>query len=122
MPKFITNTVMQFGGLTRRAGVTLEVSREILDQEIAKGLHRNGKPNSGLLNHCSPADDETAELCKKLKAPVNELPDDVSEEDKKAEIEKIMKEMDEMGKSYDRRWGVERFRKELLKAQKETGN
>lgn len=121
MPSFIVNTIMQFGGLTRRTGSTLEVDRETLELEIAKGLHRNGKPNSGLLNHCSPADDETAALCKKLHAPVAEAPAEMTEEEKKEAIAKLQAEMDEIGVECDRRWGLERMRKEIVKAKIEKG-
>jgi len=124
MPKFIVNENFQFYGIIRREGATIEVTEEILTVELEKGTKEitDKKGNvtikhfSGLLNHCSPADKETAALINadmKPPAPVEESPE--------ARITEIKEAMDKIGKAYDNRWSLKRFENELQKARIETG-
>jgi hypothetical protein len=128
MPKFIVNTNFQFYGVIRRKGSSIEVTEEILTTEIAKGTkevkEKNGsvtsRPLSGLLNHCTPADKETAKLCEGI---LGEKPEEIklSIEEKAARVEEIKALMDKMGKAYRNNWGLKKLEDELKKARIETG-
>lgn len=121
MPKFIVNTTFEFSGMIRREGSELTVAKEMLQQEIAQGKHPdNGRPLSGLLNHCSPADDTTAELVDGLCIPKPDVVE-LSEEQKADRLGVIKEEMDAMGAAYHPGWKLTRFEKELIKARKEKG-
>jgi|SRR6185369_2804302 len=124
MPKFIVETNFQFYGIIRRADSTIEVSEAILQAEMNMGTKevksKSGnvtiRPLSGLLNHCTPADKETAEMVgKEAKKP------EATEFDNLARIAEIKELMDEMGKAYDNRWKLKRFEEELTKARISTG-
>ena len=116
MPKFLVNNTFQFYGHVRRDGSTLEITKADLTAELEKGNHKvTNKPLSGLLNHCSPADNETAELMasRGIKKEEKESED---EESSKREIDIIKEKMDAMGVAYDNRWGREKLRQEFKKA------
>ena len=119
MPKFEINTNFQFYGIIRRSGSVMEVSEEILQHELDLGKKANGKPLSGLLNHCTPADKETERLAGNIK-PVS-MVDGPTEEEIESRISEIKEQMDTIGKSYDKRWGLKRFEEELKKARIITG-
>jgi hypothetical protein len=132
MASFNVNENFQFGGGVQRAGLILDVGDSMVITECEKGLHKSGKPLSGLLNHCSPADEATAKLVAKYlkgakagKEEKAELSDKEKAEiaaKEEEEIVSIQKEMDELGKAYDKRWGIKRFRDEVIKARKESAN
>lgn len=127
MPKFIVTTNFQFYGIIRRADSTVEVSEDLLQKEIELGtkevVSKNGnvtiRPLSGLLNHCTPADKETAALVAGIgKTPVSDGP---SDDEVAARIAEIKELMDGMGKAYDKRWGLKKLEEELIKARRSTG-
>jgi len=121
MPKFIVDKGFLFKGIVRREGQTLEVSEDLLLSEMELGKHPdNGRPESGLLNHCYPADDATAELVQGM-IPEKEKVVKLSPEQIEEAINEIKAKMDDMGRSYRPGWKLDRFQKELIKAQKETG-
>lgn len=132
MANFNVNNNFQFGGGVQRAGLILEVGDSMVITEAEKGLHESGKPLSGLLNHCTPADDATARLVAKyLKGAKVEKEEKVelSDEEKaeiaikeKEEIAAIHKEMDELGKAYDKRWKLKRLTQAVIQARKESAN
>lgn len=119
MPKFIVENTFQFNGLVRRAGSTLEIDKAMLAAEIEQGVHMSGRPMSGLLNHCIPGDDATAELCKGINMPVPVV--EMTEEEKQEKIDAFRAEMDAIGAAYDRRWGLARMEREAQKARIEKG-
>jgi hypothetical protein len=117
-----------------KEGVTLDVSKAILLEEIKKGVHEkrlfgNVRWISGLLNHTVPANETTSQfILKNLPDGVSASDlgmeddvEDVEEEDDANEIQELWAQFDEIGKAFDKRWGPDRLRSELLKAQKETG-
>lgn len=125
MAKFIVNEDFQFRGLVRRAGAVLNVSDALVEQQAKLGFHqeKKEKPLSGLLNHCSPADDETAAFVSKAlgkKVATAKKPDEEKPDDPEA-IEAIQKEFTDLGLAFDRRWQLKRLKNELIKAKKEKG-
>jgi hypothetical protein len=118
------------------AGTILTVSNDDLKAEIAKGFHpnppgkdkktdprKNGRYLSGLMTHCTPADDATAAFISKETGQEVAVADD-GEEDADtlmADIASLRSEFDAMGAAFDNRWGVPRLRNELIKAKKERG-
>lgn len=120
MLKFLVNNTFQFAGNVRRDGSVLEITKAELTTEIEKGKHKKtGKPLSGLLNHCSPADEETAEFMasgEAKKEVVAEKEEDEEGESAKKELDALRDGMDALGVAYDRRWGREKLSNELKKA------
>lgn len=122
MAKFIVNRAFQFGGAVRRENSILEISDAEVKTEIARGDHPDfpGRPLSGLLNHCYPADDATAELVKDI-IPTKEIEEAPTDEEKQAELLALRGEFDALGKAYHPGWTLGRLKKELVKAKKEAG-
>lgn len=112
MQKFIVTETFQFGGDIRKAGSILTISKDDLEKELALGKHpKNGKYLSGLLNHCEPEDDATAET----------VADAEPGDEEAVRMAFIQAEMDKMGAAYDRRWQLPRMENELVKAKKTRG-
>lgn len=123
MPKFFIDVNFQYNGkifrTTDDGSATLAISASDLKKEIAKGKHpKTGNWLSPVLNHCTPADNET----RKIVFPDAEEIDEEIAEDPTNELEQIKAEFDRLGKAYDNRWGIDRFRNELKKARKESPN
>ena len=121
MPKFIVNKGFQFAGYVRREGATLEISKADLTVEMQRGVHPTSKKMlSGLLNHCSPADEETMGFLAGggIKAALAEEDDP---ETAQREIDVLRAEMDRLGIACDKRWGLDKIKIELKKAKKEKG-
>lgn len=142
MAKFRVDTNFQFGGAIRVAESFLIVDDAAVITEIKKGIHEvTKKPISGLLNHCSPANEKTARLLKKgkIEKEIVEDPKDEDIEDEESEddvgeeqidlptdiedneIERLYAIFEAKGFAYDKRWKVARLKDELKKKQKETG-
>jgi len=138
MPLFFIRENFQHKGRVYRTNemgdATLEVSNAHLAEELKLGTHPTSKkPLSGLLNHCVPADDATRALVdpefakeynKKSKAEIEAEKQEAATDKKAAEMdakEAIYAEFDEMGKAYNRSWGLKRLKDELIKAKKATG-
>jgi hypothetical protein len=120
MAKLIVNENFQFRGFVHRTDKELEVGDSILKAEVKKGTNKvTGKPVSGLVNHCSPADSHTAKIMGVSFGEEEEAPDALTKEE---QIDKLRSEFDEIGKAYDPRWGLAKLTSELVKAKKETGN
>lgn len=126
--QFFVNESFQFQGQFIRGGGSLSISEDQLKAEITRGKHPTKKKErwlSGVLTHCSPADDATAAFI--TKATAGELKPEVASDspaevkDDPDEIEGLRKEFDDLGAAYDRRWGLEKMRNELLKAKKHRG-
>jgi len=114
---FIVNDNFPMGGKMKRMDDVITVSAEFVKSEMEKGKHeKTGKWLSGLLNHCDPCDDFTAELMGAEKKVLPAGPEELGER-----IGAIQKEMDAMGAAYDRRWKLPRYEAELVKAKKERG-
>ena len=134
MSSFFVNDNFQFKGGIQRAGITLDVSDSMVITEAEKGVHKETKkPVSGLLNHCTPADEATEKLVAKYlkgaKVEKKETKTELSDEEKaeiaakeKEEIAAIHKEMDELGKAYDKRWKLKRLTDAVIQARKESAN
>lgn len=121
MPKFTANTTFQYANAIRREGSTLTVDKDMLQVEIDMGKHPDtGRPMSGLLNHCSPADEDTTDLVQGFSQP-KEQALELCDEEKAARVKEIQAEMDEMGVAYHPAWKLSRMEKELIKAKKEKG-
>lgn len=121
MPKFIVKYPFQFGGLVRREESILTIDKSDLEVEMAMGRHPdNGKPISGLLNHCEPADDATAEFVGDFYVQ-KDKPAPPTWEEKEAELAAIRKEFDDIGAAYHPGWTTGRLKKELIRAKKERG-
>ena len=124
MPKLFVNENFQFRGKVQRAGVILTVEEADLMEEIARGNHKKTKrPLSGLLAHCAPADDKTADLLQKVEGAAKKvvLQQDDEPVDNAEELESAREEMDKMSAAYDRRWGLSRMKNEVIKAKKARG-
>ena len=111
----------------RREGVTLTLSETTLKNEIEKGFHDkklHGKSRwvSGILNHCTPANESTRSFIEKH-SPGSGFEDvePPEEKDDSNEITELWAEFDAIEKSYDKRWGLTRLRNELIKAKKSIG-
>lgn len=113
-----------------RDGMTLDVSKDTMLEELSLGTHPvTNKWMSGLLNHCIPANDATSQfILKNLPKGVN--PEDIgvepaveleSEQDDTEEFNELWGQFEDIGKAYDKRWGLDRLREELKKAKHETG-
>jgi hypothetical protein len=119
-----------FNGSVYRSGSILTVSESQLAEEIERGVHPNPKKDprkverylSGVLTHCSPADDATAKFISKATGQEVEVPEEEEEKkDDPSELGALHKEFDEMGAAYDKRWGLQKTQNELLKAKKNRG-
>jgi vacuolar-type H+-ATPase subunit I/STV1 len=129
--EFIVNENFQLGNASaKKAGLILEVSESIVDEEMKKGYHADSKkPISGLLNHCSPYNDAAKNKLKSFNVKPYVEPDENAEEEekkanevkKKEEIETLRKEFDKLGAAYDPNWQGKRLAKELEKAKREKG-
>ncbi len=122
--KFHVERTFQFSGRIIREGNTIEVTKAVVEAEIAKGKHSRYPAVflSGLLNYCMPADEETAVFVSTgtgIKIDVAEM--ESEDENPVDEITALRSEFDELGAAYDRRWGLEKLRNELLKARKVRG-
>lgn len=125
MARFIVNENFQFGGALRRTDAELVIDDAMAIAESKKGKNdETGRPISGLLNHCTPADEHTEGILsgkiKPKKDPVVAEKDRL-EAEKKREIERIRGEFKKIGKAYDPKWAVDKLGKELKKAIKEVG-
>lgn len=124
--KFLVNETFQFRGAVRRAGTILIISPDDVKAEAALGYHEAKKKRgierhlSGLITHCTPADEETAKAVSKALGKEVE-PVEEEERDEEEDIAAIRAEMDEMGAAYDRRWKLDRLKNELVKAKKMRG-
>ena len=126
MATFIVKENFQFGGSLRRAQASLEVDDFSVLAEKAKGENdETGKPISGLLNHCKPADEHTEGLLagkiKPKKDPVAAQKEQL-EDAKEKEIKRLRGEFDKLGKAYNPRWAIDKLAKELKAAKKEAGD
>lgn len=121
MASFIVNQSFQLFDSVRREGSTLTLDDAVVLQEIKKGKHPdNGKPLSGLLNHCSPADDATMRLCAGMCEEVKK-DEPMTDEEIAARTAEIIKEMEAIGAAVNPGWKLSRLEKELTKAKKEKG-
>lgn len=151
MARFHVKNSFVLNGQLVKEGAPLFVGDEIVRSEVAKGMHpkKPGVHLSGLVTHCSPADARTAALIagKPVPAAADDEGDAEDEEQPrqpqvigdveldtdtgKAQVisspgaeqtvESIQSEMDEMGIGYDKRWNLDRLKKELIKAKKIRG-
>ena len=125
--KLIVNENFQFRGMHRQ-GMTLTVSKEMLIDELNKGRHPNEVRGrhawmSGLIEHTTPANDETADFINAFLGVDTVEPallehDDNDDSD---EMRDIRARFDSLGKAYDKRWQIKRLRLEIVKAEKEIG-
>lgn len=124
--KLIVNDNFQYRGF-RRAGTVLTVPDAILEEEIKKGRKKTKKQGrypwiSGLLEHCSPVNQETADFIEKSSGhAIDPVVDKSDEEDDSAEIKEIWAEFESLGKACDKRWKLPRLRNELAKVKKMIG-
>ncbi len=125
MAKLIVSENFTHKDVLYRAGAILTVDNAELKSEIDKGFHpkREGRYLSGLMTHCTPADDATAAFISKVTGKEVAAAGE-GEEDAAAvmeEIASLRKEFDAMGAAFDNRWGVPRLKNELIKAKKMRG-
>ena len=121
--KFHVERTFQFKERIIREGSTIEVLKADVEKEIAKGKHPKqvGVFLSGLLNYCLPADEETAAFVSKGMGVKVEVVEEENDEESPDEITSLRVAFDEIGAAYDRRWGLQKLRNELLKAKKTRG-
>jgi len=121
--KFHVDRTFQFKGRIIREGNTLDVTKAVVEEEIAKGKHpkQMGVFLSGLLNYCLPADEETAAFVSKGTGFKVEVVEEESDKESPDEITSLRVAFGEIGAAYDRRWGLQKLRNELLKAKKTRG-
>ena len=120
--KFHVERTFQYGGRIIREGSMIDANKADVEKEVARGRHP--KLNvflSGLLNYCTPADDETARFLSKATGVQFDVAEEESEEESPDEITSLRESFDEIGAAYDRRWGLLKLRNELLKAKKVKG-
>lgn len=117
MAEFRVDENFQFGGALRVVDSFLEVADHRVIDEMALGEHEEtGKKVSGLLNHCSPADDHTRDL---VAGEVKPRPTDVeaqtaeAEKAKEKEINRLRGEFKKLGKAYNPKWAMDKLQKEL---------
>ena len=126
MAKFIVDENFQFGGSLRRQGASLEVDDFSALAEKAKGENEDThKPISGLINHCSPADDYTEDLLAgkiKPKRDAATAEKEKLKDAKEKEIKRLRGEFDKLGKAYSPKWAIDKLAKELKAAKKEVGD
>ena len=126
--KLIVSETFQFRGI-HRSGTELTVSATLLKTEIERGKHPEivkgvESWNSGLMEHCLPANDETAEFITDIIAgkPIMKNTDKKKKKNDSKAIREIWAEFDLMGKAYDKRWRLKRLTQELTKAKKAVGD
>jgi hypothetical protein len=127
--EMFVNTSFLFRGSVRKAGTVLVVSETDLKEEKALGTHpeKKGRYISGLLNHCSPADDATAkflgvdEIVEAEEGAKKNAVASKENTEKSDPRSKSWAEMDQMGAAYDKRWDDNKLAQELLKAKKARG-
>jgi len=120
-PLFFVKRPCLYKRKLRAEGSTLIVTEDMVKEEIALGTHpETNKPMSGLLNHCIPFNTAAKALVSGVPGVRTEMEE--PKIDEKAEIEKLRKEFDALGKAYFRGWSYARLKKELIKVKKETGN
>ena len=119
-----------------RAGSSITMSEQQVQEEIDLGFHPNppskgdkpktdpkkeGRYLSPILTHCSPADDATAKFISRATGKEVAVPEGEDHEQDEAELASMRAEFDKMGAAYDKRWGLQKTRNELLKAKKNRG-
>lgn len=123
--KFIVNETFQYGAGVKRTDEIIELSVDLVKIAMAKGKitridKKTGKTTekwaSGLLNHCSPIDDFTAELVGKEKVEL-----EASETEEAERVALIKKELTALDVPYDGRWKLKKLETELIRAKKERG-
>ena len=121
--KFVVNNNFQWKGL-HKAEAILTVPASMVADEIEKGKHPEkfrGKERwmSGLLEHCTPANKETADFIEEKTGELLPTPDpgDDDESDAK-EIVAIRAEFDGMGKAYNKKLGLKKLREALIVAKR----
>jgi len=126
--KLIVSETFQFRGV-HRSGSVLTVPTKLLTTEIERGKHPEivkgvERWNSGLMEHCIPADEETAEFIADVIAgkPIIKNTDKKKKKDDSKAIREVWAEFDLMGKAYDKRWRLPRLTSELIKAKKAVGD
>jgi len=120
--KFHVERTFQYGGRIIREGSTIDVSKADVEKELLRGKHTKLKVwLSGLLNYCIPADDDTAAFLSEKTGVQFDVAEEESEEGNPDEITSLRASYDDIGASYDRRWGLQKLRNELLKARKVKG-
>ena len=125
MARFIVNENFQFGGALRRTDAELVIDDEMAIAEKKKGINdETGKAISGLINHCTPADEHTEDILsgkiKPRKDPIASEKDRLKDE-KDKEIARLRGVFKKIGKAYDPKWAIDKLGKELKKAIKEVG-
>lgn len=126
MLEFMAMNAFIHKGTRFREGTKIQVTEEELIKEVALGKTEKGRYMSGLLNHCDPANDETADRLFEIEASKPEKeekkPKAPTEADIQKEIEDIRAEFGKIGKTFHHKWGLAKLKDELIKAKKETGN
>mgnify|MGYP001611474145 CR=1 FL=1 len=124
MAEFLCNRAIQVFGQVYPENSIIIINSAEVKEEIAKGVNPKTKnPLSAFFNHCSPVDKEAEDafaqfFADKEKPAHTEKPKEV---DEKVEMAKLKKELDDLKIDYDRRWGADRLREELIKAKKKRG-
>jgi hypothetical protein len=123
MANFIVVNNFQFGGAIRVRDNFLEVPDHRVIEEVELGKHEENEDKwmSGLLNHCSPADQHTKDLIAGKAKPLLSAAEEIEakqEEEKQAEIKRLRGEFDKLGKAYNPRWAIDKLQKELVVARR----
>jgi hypothetical protein len=122
MASFIVKQNFQFRGALRVRDNVLEVPDHLVVEEVARGEHEdNGKPVSGLLNHCNPSDQHTKDLIAGKVKPQMSAAEEIeasAADEKAAEIKRLRGEFDKLGKAYNPRWAIDKLQKELVIARR----
>ena len=125
MAKLIVTESFTHKAVLYKAGTILTVADFDLKAEIEKGFHpqKKGRYLSGLMTHCTPADDATAAFIGKITGKEVEAAADEGDDADALmeEIASLRGEFDAIGAAYDNRWGVPRLKNELIKAKKMRG-
>lgn len=123
MHSFVSLNAFIHRGERIKEGIVLDVRDEDLIHEISLGKTANGRYVSGLLNHCDPANDATADRIFALESENLPKPkEDVkapTDNEVKAEIESIRIELGKLGKTFHHKWGLPKLKEELAKAKQE---
>ena len=123
MAEYIVEKNFQFRGALRATDKMLEVPDQIVVEQVEMGKHEEDSEKwlSGLLNHCTPADDHTRDLVAgKVKPRRSPLEDSEAkaQDEKDKEIASLRGEFDKLGKAYNPRWAVDKLAKELVVARR----
>ena len=125
MAKLVVVENFQFRGALRVRDNYLEISDKDVVAEIKEGKHEeSGKWNSGLLNHCDPADEHTRDLIAgKAKPQLSEEEARRFEMDdaKEKEIKRLRGEFDKLGMAFSPKWAMDKLQKELKNAKRKAG-